>query len=132
LINAVAQGTCTPRLPELIDLRIAAQTSLDPAGLRCLLPCLAAAQDSESRLILANPSPQVTRISEITGLLELFGLSPQPSVEPCRTTPAKFLQLFSFVALTAYLFHRNSAERADGDDETKAMVQELLARTRAE
>jgi hypothetical protein len=42
---------------------------------------------------------------------------------------SEFLQLFTFVALTAYLIHRNSAESADGDDEVKAMLQELLTRT---
>ncbi|GGS60256.1 DUF6766 family protein [Actinokineospora fastidiosa] len=42
---------------------------------------------------------------------------------------SEFLQLFSFVLLTAYLIHRNSAESPDGDDETKAMLQELLDRT---
>jgi hypothetical protein len=42
---------------------------------------------------------------------------------------SEFLQLFTFVVLTAYLIHRNSAESPDGDDETKAMLQELLART---
>ena len=44
---------------------------------------------------------------------------------------SEFLQLFTFVTLTAYLIHRSSAESADGDDETKAMLQELLARTEA-
>ncbi len=42
---------------------------------------------------------------------------------------SEFLQLFSFVALTAMLIHRNSAESADGDDEIKAMLEELLDRT---
>jgi hypothetical protein len=42
---------------------------------------------------------------------------------------SEFLQLLSFVLLTAHLIHRNSAESADGDDETKAMLEELLART---
>lgn len=42
---------------------------------------------------------------------------------------SEFLQLFSFVMLTAYLIHRNSAESADGDDEIKAMLAELLERT---
>lgn len=42
---------------------------------------------------------------------------------------SEFLQLASFVVLTAYLIHRNSAESPDGDDETKAMLEELLART---
>lgn len=42
---------------------------------------------------------------------------------------SEFLQLFTFVALTAVLIHRNSAESADGDDEIKAMLEELLART---
>ncbi len=42
---------------------------------------------------------------------------------------SEFLQLFSFVALTAVLIHRNSAESADGDDEIKAMLEELLDRT---
>jgi hypothetical protein len=42
---------------------------------------------------------------------------------------SEFLQLFSFVALTAVLIHRNSAESADGDDELKAMLTELLSRT---
>jgi hypothetical protein len=42
---------------------------------------------------------------------------------------SEFLQLFTFVLLTAHLIHRNSAESPDGDDETKAMLEELLART---
>jgi hypothetical protein len=42
---------------------------------------------------------------------------------------SEFLQLFSFVALTAVLIHRNSSESADGDDEIKAMLEELMART---
>lgn len=42
---------------------------------------------------------------------------------------SEFLQLFTFVLLTAYLIHRDSAESADGDDELKAMLQELLDRT---
>jgi len=42
---------------------------------------------------------------------------------------SEFLQLFTFVLLTAYLIHRGSAESPDGDDETKAMLEELLART---
>ncbi|GAA4410072.1 DUF6766 family protein [Actinokineospora soli] len=42
---------------------------------------------------------------------------------------SEFLQLFTFVLLTAYLIHRNSAESPDGDDELKAMLEELLART---
>jgi hypothetical protein len=35
------------------------------------------------------------------------------------------------VVLTASLIHRTSAESPDGDDEIKAMLQELLARTEA-
>jgi len=42
---------------------------------------------------------------------------------------SEFLQLFTFVVLTALFIHRNSAESADGDDELKAMLEELLART---
>jgi hypothetical protein len=42
---------------------------------------------------------------------------------------SEFLQLFTFVVLTAYLVHRNSAESPDSDDEIKAMLEELLART---
>jgi hypothetical protein len=42
---------------------------------------------------------------------------------------SEFLQLFSFVLLTAHLIHRGSAESPDADDETKAMLEELLART---
>jgi Domain of unknown function (DUF6766) len=42
---------------------------------------------------------------------------------------SEFLQLLTFVALTAHLIHRNSAESPDGDDETRAMLEELLART---
>lgn len=42
---------------------------------------------------------------------------------------SEFLQLLTFVALTAHLIHRNSAESPDGDDELKAMLEELLART---
>jgi hypothetical protein len=42
---------------------------------------------------------------------------------------SEFLQLFTFVVLTGYLIHRNSAESPDSDDEIKAMLEELLART---
>jgi hypothetical protein len=42
---------------------------------------------------------------------------------------SEFLQLLVFVTLTAHLIHRGSAESPDGDDELKAMVEELLART---
>jgi len=42
---------------------------------------------------------------------------------------SEFLQLFTFVTLTTYLIHRNSAESVDGNDEIKAMLEELLART---
>jgi hypothetical protein len=42
---------------------------------------------------------------------------------------SEFLQLLMFVVLTAYLIHRGSAESPDGDDELKAMLEELLART---
>ncbi len=46
-----------------------------------------------------------------------------------RELAERVLQLFTFVLLTADLIHRNSAESADGDDELKAMLQELLDRT---
>lgn len=42
---------------------------------------------------------------------------------------SEFLQLFTFVVLTAMLIHRDSAESADGDDEMTAMLEELLERT---
>jgi hypothetical protein len=42
---------------------------------------------------------------------------------------SEFLQLLTFVLLTAHLIHRSSAESPDSDDETKAMLEELLART---
>lgn len=42
---------------------------------------------------------------------------------------SEFLQLFTFVLLTAHLIHRNSAESPDGDDELKGMLAELLERT---
>jgi anti-anti-sigma factor len=65
--------------PELVELQVAALTFLDAAGIRCLLTCLNATKDAESRLILLDPSPEVNRVLDITGLLELFGLSPQPT-----------------------------------------------------
>ena len=77
LTNAVAQ-VLHPSAPELVELHVAAVTFLDCAGIRCLLTCLTAAQGADSRLILVDPSRQVTRILNITGLLDLFGLSPQP------------------------------------------------------
>jgi len=42
---------------------------------------------------------------------------------------SEFLQLLTFVVLTVHLIQRNSAESPDGDDELKAMLQELLDRT---
>jgi hypothetical protein len=41
---------------------------------------------------------------------------------------SEFLQLLTFVTLTVHLIHRGSAESADGDDELKAMLTELLER----
>jgi anti-sigma B factor antagonist len=81
LTNAVAQVLHTSA-PELVELHVAALTFLDCAGIRCLLTCRTLVQEADSRLILVDPSRQVTRVLDITGLLEWFGLSPQPTPLP--------------------------------------------------
>ena len=78
----------------------------------------------------------ISQVAEVSNNAEEHGQTfswsdfwPQFFSSTFENWQSEFLQLFSFVALTAYLIHRNSAESADGDDETKAMLQELLART---
>jgi hypothetical protein len=44
---------------------------------------------------------------------------------------SEFLQLFTFVALTVVLIHRESHESRDGQDRMQAQVEEILARLRA-
>lgn len=44
---------------------------------------------------------------------------------------SEFLQVLAMVVLTAYLIYKGSVESKDGDEELKAMVQELLDRDRA-
>lgn len=81
----------------------------------------------------------VAQVSEVSATAQEHGQSfswtdfwPQFLAATFENWQSEFLQLFTFVVLTCYLIHRNSAESPDGDDETKAMLQELLARTEPE
>ena len=38
---------------------------------------------------------------------------------------SEFLQLFSFVVLAKYFIHKGSPQSRDGDDEMKAMIQDI-------
>jgi len=40
---------------------------------------------------------------------------------------SEFLQLFTFVVLSAFLLHRHSHESKDGQDQMQAQIEELLA-----
>ena len=82
VLNRAVAGVLSTAAPELIELDLAAVTFLDSAGIRCLLTCRAAAEDADSRLVLLNPLPQAARVLEITGLLDLFGLSPKLTHAP--------------------------------------------------
>ena len=45
---------------------------------------------------------------------------------------SEFLQLFTFVVLSAFLIHRHSHESRDEQDEMKAQIEEILARLKEE
>ena len=75
VLNRAIAGFLSTASPELIELDLAAVSFLDSAGIRCLLTCRAAAEGAGSRLVLLDPAPHVTRVLEVTGLLDLFGLS---------------------------------------------------------
>jgi anti-anti-sigma factor len=87
VLNRAVAGVLSTAAPELIELGLAAVTFLDSAGIRCLLTCRAAAENAGSRLVLLDPVPQVARVLEITGLLDLFGLSPK--LTPAPDEPAE-------------------------------------------
>jgi len=78
----------------------------------------------------------IAQLAEVSNNAQEHGQSfswsefwPQFFTSTFENWQSEFLQLFSFVALTAVLIHRNSADSADGDDEIKAMLEELMART---
>jgi anti-anti-sigma factor len=73
--------------PEAIQLHAAAVTFVDSVGMRCLLTCRAKAQDSGCRLSVVEPSRQMTRILDITGLPDLFGLPARPDDRPAGRGP---------------------------------------------
>jgi anti-anti-sigma factor len=116
LTEAVARALHTPA-PELVELHVAALTFVDSAGVRCLLVCRAAAQDAGCRLLLAEPSRQVTGILDCTGLLDLFGL-PAPSGDrpPAGRGPHHGQSVDELVARSTM---------------TRQMAQETCARARA-
>lgn len=76
--SAVAQALDLPAV-ELIELDVAALAFCDSTGIACLLACGIAAHDAGSRLVLVNPTPLVTRVLDITGVLDLLGVTPQSS-----------------------------------------------------
>jgi STAS domain-containing protein len=60
--------------PGLVELNLADLDFVDSAGIRCLLNCRSAVETAGSRLVLVEPSPQVVRVLDITGLFDVFGL----------------------------------------------------------
>ena len=74
LLGAVAHLLSGPT-PGLVELNLAGLDFVDSAGIRCLLNCRTAVETAGSRLVLVEPSAQIVRVLDITGLLDLFGLS---------------------------------------------------------
>jgi len=60
---------------EILSLNLAEVTFIDSMGLRVLLRARRIAQWSNRVLVLASPSPSVTRLLEVTGMNALFDLS---------------------------------------------------------
>jgi anti-sigma B factor antagonist len=80
LLGAIAHVLSGPATG-VVELNLAGLDFVDSAGIRCLLNCRAAVEVAGSRLILVEPSPQVVRVLDLTGLLDFFGLSrSQPTV----------------------------------------------------
>jgi anti-sigma B factor antagonist len=73
LLGAVAHLLSGPA-PDVVELNLTDLDFVDSAGIRCLINCRSAVQSAGSRLVLVEPSPQVVRVLDITGLLDLFGL----------------------------------------------------------
>ncbi len=54
-------------------------TFIDSSGLRVLISLASRADDTGRSVILKQPSPTVTRLLEITGLTQMFGLASDPA-----------------------------------------------------
>lgn len=54
-------------------------TFIDSSGLRVLISVATRAEEAGRSVILEQPSPTVTRLLEITGLTEMFGLAIDPT-----------------------------------------------------
>ncbi|MEV6600352.1 STAS domain-containing protein [Actinoplanes sp. NPDC051346] len=60
--------------PEEIRIDLSDATFIDSTGLGALIEGYRAANETESRFVVTNPSPGFRRVLSVTGLCELFGM----------------------------------------------------------
>lgn len=73
--EAAFSGDCSTLRLDLADV-----TFMDSTGLGVLIGLRNAAQSSEKTLVIANPSPTVSRLLDLSGLLTVFRIEPAATV----------------------------------------------------
>lgn len=81
--------------PATLEIDAAGLSFLDSSGVRSLLACRDSAEAAGSRLVVTNPARIPYQVLEISGLLELFAVTPNPALaittgrqrNPGRQTP---------------------------------------------
>jgi anti-sigma B factor antagonist len=74
-LRTIVGDVLTVQRPQQVQLDLAGVGFLDSAGIRALLCCRSAADRAEAVLTLSNPTRQIVRVLEITGLAAYFGLT---------------------------------------------------------
>ena len=74
-LENVVRGCLHEQNARAIEVDVAGVTFLDSAGIKGLLACHRRAHEAGCVFRLSKPTPLVRRVVEITGLLEIFGLS---------------------------------------------------------
>jgi anti-anti-sigma factor len=83
-IDMTTVGTLTDTLdtvlwqeqPLHIDVNLAEVTFMDSSGINALVACRAVAEPAGCRITISNPRPMVRRVLAVTGVHDLFGLTP--------------------------------------------------------
>ncbi len=65
--------------PEELRIDLAEATFVDSSGLGALIEGYRAAVEAGCRFVVVNPSDSFRRVLSVTGLTELFGMSPEGS-----------------------------------------------------